>query len=121
LTVSKPTEPLPAQAAQVIKESFTTPPADADLAAFNDAFLKKHAKSASHLQSAYNVRYILDNSTKSQNEKDLKKTLELDDMTIREAQAGLKLLDTWKSEQEVKDDYRAEAAGRWGEASVFKQ
>jgi hypothetical protein len=33
----------------------------------------------------------------------------------------LKLLEQWKSEQKVKDDYRAKAAGKWSEASVFKQ
>jgi hypothetical protein len=29
-------------------------------------------------------------------------------------------LEEWKSEKEVKDDYRAKAASRWGEATVFK-
>jgi hypothetical protein len=33
----------------------------------------------------------------------------------------LKLLEQWKSEQKVKDDYRAKAAGKWSDASVFKQ
>jgi hypothetical protein len=83
--------------------------------------LKKHSESASHLQSVYNVRYILDNGSKAQNESDLQKTLDLSNITIQEAQAGLKLLDQWKSEQKVKDDYRAKAAGRWSKASVFKQ
>jgi len=120
LAVSKPAEPLSSQASEVIKESFTTPPADADLKAYNDDFLKKHSQSASHLQSGYNVRYILDNSSKSQNEQDLQKTLELSSITIEEAQAGLALLTQWKSEQKVKDDYRAKAAGRWSSATVFK-
>jgi hypothetical protein len=31
------------------------------------------------------------------------------------------LLDQWKSEQKVKDDYRAKAAGKWSQATVFKQ
>ncbi|KAI4912693.1 hypothetical protein J4E90_006099 [Alternaria incomplexa] len=118
--ISKPAEPLSSQASEVIKESFTTPPADADLKAYNDDFLKKHSQSASHLQSGYNVRYILDNSSKSQNEQDLQKTLELSSITIEEAQAGLALLTQWKSEQKVKDDYRAKAAGRWSSATVFK-
>jgi hypothetical protein len=83
--------------------------------------LKKHSESASHLQSAYNVRYILDNGSKAQNESALQKTLDLSNITIQEAQAGLKLLDQWKSEQKVKDDYRAKAAERWSQASVFKQ
>lgn len=73
-----------------------------------------------HLQSGYNVRYILDNSSKSQNEQDLLKTLDLPTMTIEEAKAGLTLLSEWKSEQGVKDDYRGKAASRWSAAVVFK-
>jgi hypothetical protein len=30
-------------------------------------------------------------------------------------------LDEWRSEKKVKDDYRAKAASRWSEATVFKQ
>jgi hypothetical protein len=106
---------------QVIKESFTTPAIDADLKAYNESFLQKHSQSASHLQAAYNVRYLLDNSSKSQNEEDLKKTLDLPEITIQQALAGFGLLDVWKSEQKVKDDYRAKATSQWGEATVFKQ
>lgn len=119
--VSKLSEPLPSQISQVIKDSFTTPSADADLKAFNSDFLKKHSQSASHHQSAYNVRYILDPSSKSQNEEDLKKTLDLSDVTIEQAEAGLALLSEWKSDEKVKDDYRAKAASRWTEATVFKK
>jgi hypothetical protein len=50
----------------------------------------------------------------------LKKTLSLSDITVEQAVEGLALLDEWKSEQKVKDEYRAKAAERWGEASVFK-
>jgi hypothetical protein len=91
------------------------------LKAYNDAFISKHQRSASHLQAAYNVRYILDNSSKAQNEGDLKKSLDLSDVTIQQALAGFGLLDQWKSEQKVKDDYRAKAASRWSEATVLKQ
>jgi hypothetical protein len=103
-----------------MKESFTIPPADADLQAFNNSFLQKHSKSTSHLQSAYNVRYLLDSASKSQNEQDLKKTLELPGTTIQQAIAGFGLLEQWKSEQKVKDDYRAKAASRWSGATIFK-
>lgn len=105
----------------MIKETFTSPAADADLKAYNEAFLEKHSKKASHLQAAYNVRFLLDNSSKSQNEKDLKQILDLPDVTIQQALAGFGLLSEWKSDPKVKDDYRAKAASRWSEASVFKQ
>ena len=75
----------------------------------------------SHLQSTYSVRYLLDPSSKSQNEEDLKKTLDLTDVTIEQAEAGLALLSEWKSDEKVKDDYRAKAASRWSEATVFKK
>jgi hypothetical protein len=66
------------------------------------------------------VRFLLDNGSKAQNEEDLKKTLDLSDITAEQAAAGLALLGEWKSEDKVKDDYRAKAAERWNEASVFK-
>jgi hypothetical protein len=94
---------------------------DADLKAYNKSFLEKHPKSASHLQAAYNVRYILDNNSRSQNEQDLMKTLDLSDVTIQQALAGFGLLEEWKSDKKVKDDYRAKATSRWSEATVFKQ
>ncbi|KAL6706521.1 hypothetical protein ACN47E_005460 [Coniothyrium glycines] len=109
------------QASHIIKETFTSPAADADLKAYNNDFLRKNSKSVSHLQSGYNVRYILDNSSKGQNEQDLTNTLELDDVTIEQAVAGQALLDEWKSAEQVKDDYRAKASSRWSQATVFKK
>jgi hypothetical protein len=106
---------------QVIKETFTTPAADADLKAYNDEFIKKHAESASHLQAAYSARYALDNTTKSQNETDLIKTLDLSNITSEQAQQGLALLGEWKSDEKVQDEYRNKASSKWSEASVFKK
>jgi hypothetical protein len=105
---------------QVIKESFTHPPADANLKTYNVSFLQKHTESASHLQAGYQVRYLLDNGSKAQNEEDLKKTLDLSDITIEQAIAGFGLLHEWNSDQKVKDDYRAKAASKWRQATVFK-
>lgn len=119
--ISKVSEPLPAQTSEVLKESFTAPSASADLKAYNDDFLKKHSDSASHLQSAYNVRHVLDASSKSSNEADLKKTLDLPNATIEDAVAGLALLSEWSSDEKVKDDYRAKAASRWTDATIFKK
>lgn len=66
------------------------------------------------------MRYILDNSSKSENEKDLLKTLDLSTISLEEAEAGLDLLDEWKSEQKTKDEYKTKAASRWKEATIFK-
>jgi len=106
---------------QVIKETFTAPAADADLKAYNDEFIKKHSDSASHLQAAYSARYALDNSTKSQNETDLIKTLDLTSITSEQAQQGLALLGEWKSDEKVQEEYRSKASNKWDEASVFKK
>ncbi|CBX92836.1 hypothetical protein IAQ61_005806 [Plenodomus lingam] len=119
--LSQLSEPLPSQVSQVIKDTFTTLPTDADLKAYNDDYINKHSDSALHLHAGLNTRYILDNSSKPQNEKDLQKTLDLPEITIEQAVAGLSLLAEWKSEQNVQDDYRAKAATRWSAATVFKK
>lgn len=106
---------------QVVKETFTTPAADADLKAYNAEFTKKHSDSASHLQAAYSARYALDSSTKSQNETDLVKTLDLSSITFEQARQGLALLAEWKSDEKVQEEYRSTASGKWSEASVFKK
>ncbi|KAH8629262.1 hypothetical protein IG631_16519 [Alternaria alternata] len=71
-------------------------------------------------QAARAERSLPSGSSKSQNEQDLQKTLELSSTTIEEAQSGLALLNQWGSEQKIKDDYRAKAAGRWSDATAFK-
>ena len=82
--------------------------------------MQKHPQSAQHLQVGYNVRFILDNGSKAQNEADLIKTLSLEQITLEEGVAGFGFLDAWKSEKKIKDDYRAKAASRWSEATIFK-
>lgn len=104
-----------------MKDTFTTPAADANLKAYNDEFIKKHSESASHLQAAYSTRYALDNSMKSQNETGLIETLELSSITPEQGQQGLALLSEWKSDEKVQDEYRSKAASKWSEASVFKK
>lgn len=112
---------MPAEVSQVLKDTFNTPAVDADLKAYNDVFAKKHSESASHLQAAYSARNALDNSTKSQNEADLIKTLDLPSITFEQAEQGLELLSEWKSDEKTRDEYRSKAASRWGEAIVFKK
>lgn len=83
--------------------------------------MQNHAQSAPHLHSAYNVRYLLDPSTKSQNEKDLLKTLDLESVTLEQAVEGLALLEEWKSEEGVKEEYRRKAGRRWEGASRLRK
>ena len=106
---------------EVLKSSFTIIPAHADPKSYNDKWLQKHSESPSHLQSAYNVRYILDNSTKSQNEADLKKVLELPSTTPEQAAAGLTYLNEWNSDDKTKEAYREAAAKKWPQAIAFQK
>jgi peptide alpha-N-acetyltransferase len=112
---------LDAKVSEVLKSSFTIAPADADLKSYNEQWLQKHSESPAHLQSAYSVRYILDNSTKSQNEADLKKVLELPSTTLEQATAGLTYLDSWNSDEKTKDAYREAAAKKWPQAIAFQK
>jgi hypothetical protein len=115
---------LPAPVAEALKQDFTYPPADADLAALkalNDEFLKKNKESTAHLQRGYNVRFHLDPSSKSQNEKDLQKTLGLGGVTLDQALDGVKLLKEWNSDPETIDTYREAAAKNWPQATAFQE
>jgi hypothetical protein len=116
-------EALPSPVAEAIKQDFTTPPANADLAAlktFNDDFLKRHSDSPAHLQRGYNVRFHLDPNSKSQDEKDLQKLLSLDSVTLQQAIAGSALLEEWKSDGSAIDAYREAAAKKWPQATTFQ-
>jgi hypothetical protein len=112
---------LPAQVSETLKTSFTTVPADADLKSYNSEWQQKHSQSPAHLQSAYNVQFLLDNSTKGQCEADLLKLLEAPSATIEDAVRGLELLDEWKSDNDTKDAYRTAAVKKWPEATVFQK
>ncbi|KAK5012503.1 hypothetical protein LTR60_004347 [Cryomyces antarcticus] len=112
--------PLPPKVSEVINSTFTLLPASTSLTAHNDAYLSKHAHSASAVQAGLRVRKLLDAATQPQNEKDLIATLELSGATLGEAKAGLALLDEWSSAQEAKKAYLEAAGKRWPEATAFK-
>lgn len=113
-------EPLSGPIAEAIKQDFTYPAPDADLKALNEEFISKHSQSSSHLRRGYNVRYLLDPNSKSQNESDLQKFV-ASSPSIAEAVAGLELLREWKSDAKVLDAYRDAAAKQWPQAVVFQK
>lgn len=117
----KKLEDMPEKVSSVLASSFTLVPESADLASLNDAFAKKHSQSAAHLQSAYAVRVFLDPSTKAQNESELTKLLDLEEINQEHAYAGLELLDEWKSEESVRAAYLEKAASKWPEATIFQK
>jgi len=115
---------LPPPVAEAIKQDFTSPPANANIAAlkaFNDDFLKSHSESPTHMQRGYNVRFHLDPSSKTQNEKDLQNLLNLDGVTLEQALEGTALLQEWKSDTKTLDAYRDAAAKKWPQAAIFQK
>lgn len=112
---------LPPKVAATIKSSFSAIPVNTDLKAYNSEWEQKHLNSPSHLQAAYNVRFLLDPNTKGQNEADVKELLNLPSITLEQAVAGLELLDEWKTDAKVKDGYRETASEKWPEATVFQK
>jgi peptide alpha-N-acetyltransferase len=106
---------------EVLKSSFTFIPPGADLKKLNTEFLQKHSDSPARLQSAYKTRYLLDPSTKQQNEQDLLKLLDLPCVTADDALSALSVLEEWGSEQKTKDAFVAKAADKWPEATVFQK
>lgn len=113
---------LPAVLLEGLKSKFyEIIPADADLKAYNSEWQQKHSQSTPHQQSAYHVKYLLDNSTKGQAEEGLKKLLDESSITSEDALAGLKYLDEWKSDEATKTAYKEAAAKKWPEATVFQK
>lgn len=97
----------------MLNETFTTPAADADLTAYNDAFAAAHPHSAPHLLAVYAARHALDPNSRSANEADVIKTLDLPDITVEQATRGMELLEKWGSEEGVKEEFGRKAGGRW--------
>ena len=111
---------LPPKTLEVLKSSFNIIPVDVDMKKYNSDWQNKHAQSPTHLQSAYYVRYLLDDTTKSTVESDLQKLLDSPSIELEDASTGLNYLELLKSEQKTKDGYRQAAAKKWPEASVFQ-
>lgn len=86
---------------------------------WNNAFLSANKASASHIQAALSCRHLLNASSKSQNEKDLTASLDVGDVSLENALAGLELLNEWGSDQGVKSAYAEKAKKKWPESSVF--
>jgi hypothetical protein len=119
-TVDALPESLPEKVNQILQSlSGKIVPPKSSLSSFNDKYLTAHRDCARRTQSALNVRLILDESTKSANEKDLIKTLELRDIDMQEAVEGLELLKEWSSEDSVKEQYTSAARKRWPQATIF--
>jgi hypothetical protein len=84
----------------------------------NETYLTKHKSSPQHVYSALRTRAYLDPASKAQNEKDLLATL--DNASLEDAIDGLRLLKTWKSNENVTNKYTDAALKKWPEATVIR-
>lgn len=114
-------EPLPPQVAEVIDTEFETLlPKTQKLDEWNDSFVTTHKDSVAHVQAALTCRQLLKPDSKPQCEKGLQSTLDLGDISIDKALAGLDLLSEWGSDQATKTAYIQKASSKWPEATVFR-
>jgi peptide alpha-N-acetyltransferase len=118
-TIDSLSEPLPPTISDIITaESERLLPKSKSLADWNDDFSAAHGDSPAHVLSALTVRQSLAPEFKPEVEKQLVSSLN-HMASIEHALAGMTLLDSWGSGQEVKTAYRDQARKRWKEASVF--
>jgi N-alpha-acetyltransferase 15/16, NatA auxiliary subunit len=104
----------------IFTESRTFLPELKDLSDWNNDFVDRHKSSAPHIQAGLRVRGLIGKEAKQKNEKDLLAALSLEGTSMRDARAGLELLNEWDSSAEVKDKYLNTAADRWSKASFFR-
>lgn len=114
-------EPLPAKVSEIVSSEFEKLlPKSQSLGDWNESFLSSHKTSVPHVQAALTVRLLLNPDSKSQCEKELLSTLDLEDASIEKAVAGLDLLDEWRSSLAAKQTYIEKAYLKWSEASPFQ-
>ncbi|KAK8166713.1 N-alpha-acetyltransferase-like protein 15 [Phyllosticta citrichinensis] len=102
---------------QVLKSQFTLIPADTSAAAFNAAFLERHAKSAPHVVAGLHARVLLDPSTKAKSEDEaIKAVVGLETAQLADAMAARDALREWGSTAEVLQRWEKEVKARWTEA-----
>ncbi|EAW10623.1 peptide alpha-N-acetyltransferase complex A subunit NAT1 [Aspergillus clavatus NRRL 1] len=114
-------EPLSPEVAEVVNAEFDKLlPKSQDLGKWNESFLSTHKDSAPHTQAGLICRQLLQPESKAQCEKDLTSTLDLSDISIETALAGLEMLHEWGSDQAAKTAYAEKASNKWPESSVFQ-
>lgn len=112
-------EKLEAPVKAVIDSSFTIIPAGTSPAAFNAAYLKKHATSAAHMLAGFKARYALDPKKSGiANEIEALRLLSKDDVhfELEDARGMRDALREWGSEEDVLKRFEEEAGKKWPEA-----
>ncbi|KAL1629852.1 hypothetical protein SLS56_005120 [Neofusicoccum ribis] len=112
-------EKLEAPVKAVIDSSFTIIPNGTSPAAFNAAYLKKHANSAAHVLAGLQGRYALDPKKSGiANEIEALRLLSKDGVTftVEDARAMRDSLKEWGSEEDVLKRFEEEASKKWPQA-----
>lgn len=112
-------EKLEAPVKAVIDSSFTIISAGTSPAAFNAAYLKKHATSAAHMLAGFKARYALDPKKSGiANEIEALRLLSKDDVhfELEDARDMRDALREWGSEEDVLKRFEEEAGKKWPEA-----
>ncbi|OXV06757.1 hypothetical protein Egran_05472 [Elaphomyces granulatus] len=95
-------EPLPSKVSETVVNRFETLlPQSLDLLEWNNSFLASHKASVSHVQAFLNAQLLLNPKNRSESEKDLLSTLDLENASIHDAIDGLELLTEWGSDQTI--------------------
>jgi len=114
-------EPLPSKVSEIVANRFEALlPQSLDLLEWNDSFLASYKASVSHVQAFLNVQLLLNPDSRSESEKDLLSTLDLENVSVSDAIDGLELLTEWGSDQTVRMAFIEKASTRWNEAPAFK-
>ncbi|WPG99659.1 NMDA receptor-regulated protein 1 [Acrodontium crateriforme] len=116
--LSKVQEALPSQIKDVIESTYLSKVPKTPLAEQNEAFLARHQSSARHIQAAVRTRQALraEESTVQSAQK-LVESLQLDSITLADAEEGSRLLDEIQADAHVKSDYAEAANKRWPDAA----
>ena len=123
LALDNLSEPLPKEVQEVIQDLYLGKLDSKRLEQCNEEYLAKHKQSASHVQSVVRFSNALKpdaEETKSKGAKELQRSLNLPNVTLQEAQAGLELLDEIKAGSDARQAYLEAARTRWPEATAFK-
>ncbi len=121
-TLAHLAEPLHPKIAQVIEADFSPHlPPSLDLLKHNEEFLQRYHDSAVHVQMALYTRHALKPESKTENCKDMIRTLAIDGSSLDDAHKGLDLLTEWKADERFRNDYIEAARARWPECSRFAE
>lgn len=123
LALDNLSDPLDPNVKQVIESTFLSGFPTGSLEDLNEKYLDSHKSSASHVHSVIRSRNVLEPGSeemRAKSARDLESTLELDTLSLQEAEDGLRFLDEINAGTEARASYVRIAQKRFPEASAFQ-